>query len=120
MRHDSTPRNSGQDDLIDFACSDTYRDHYAAQGLTYAAGRYKQKTPLRLPVWSDETDALYDKKRELEREVRLLRLENDQLLRHARVRDRAPIMPAPGGHSATVFQGVVHCDASGEGTDAPG
>ena len=54
MRHHSTPRNSGQDDLIDFACSDTFRDHYAAQGLTYAAGRYKQKTPLRLPVWTDE------------------------------------------------------------------
>ena len=27
------------DDLIDFPVSDLWRDHYAAQGMTYAAGR---------------------------------------------------------------------------------
>ncbi len=120
MADDTRSLFSKQGDLIDFACSDTYRDHYAAQGLTYPAGRCQQKAPIRIPVWTDETDALHERKRELELEVRLLRLENEQLRRDARVPDRGPIMPAPGGHSSTVFQGVVECDASGESADDPG
>lgn len=31
------------DDMIDFPVSDLWRDHYAAQGLTYPAGRYPTK-----------------------------------------------------------------------------
>ena len=117
MRHHSTRINSAQGDLIDFPCSDTYRDHYAAQGLTYPAGRCQQKAPIRIPVWTDETDALHEKNRKLEFKVYLLSFENDKLRRAARVPDPAPIMPAPGGHSSTVFQGVVECDASGEDAD---
>ena len=31
------------EDMIDYPVSDVYRDHYAAQGLTYPAGRYPKK-----------------------------------------------------------------------------
>jgi len=34
-----------QDDLIDFPVSDLWRDHYAAQGLTYPSGRYPKPAP---------------------------------------------------------------------------
>ncbi len=32
-----------QEDMIDFPVSDLWRDHYAAQGLTYPSGRYSKK-----------------------------------------------------------------------------
>jgi hypothetical protein len=35
------------DDLIDFPVTDRWRDHYAAQGLTYPSGRYPKRTPQR-------------------------------------------------------------------------
>jgi len=31
------------EDLIDFPVSDLYRDHYAAQGMTYPSGRYPKR-----------------------------------------------------------------------------
>ena len=33
------------EDMIDFPVSDVFRDHYAAQGLTYPSGRYPKKDP---------------------------------------------------------------------------
>jgi hypothetical protein len=41
MRRHSTiaVRVQPPEDLVDFACSDSFRDHFAAQGLTYYAGR---------------------------------------------------------------------------------
>ena len=35
-------------DAIDFPCADVWRDHYAAQGLTYSAGR--RERPLQPPL----------------------------------------------------------------------
>ena len=96
MEDDSTPiRPTQREDYIDYRVSDLFRDHYAAQGLTYPAGRRQEKAPIPIPVWTDETDALHERKRELELEVRLLRLENDQLRRHARVPEPGPAMPTP-------------------------
>ncbi len=47
-----------QENLIDFPVSDTFRDHYAAQHLTYSAGRAAPQTRPRLPVdplgWTDD------------------------------------------------------------------
>jgi len=42
MRKNSTinVRVQPPEDQIDFRCSDTFRDHYAAQGLTYPSGRF--------------------------------------------------------------------------------
>jgi len=36
------------DDMIDFRVSDTWRDHYAAQGLTYSSGRHERVIERRL------------------------------------------------------------------------
>ena len=105
MRNHSTHVHSPQDDLIDFACSDTCRDDYAAQGLTYTADGSKPKARLRIRDWTDETDALHERNRELELEVRLLRLENEQLHRQARVPDRGPIIPSPGSQAPS-YRGV--------------
>ena len=121
MGEDSTPRAATQrEDYIDYRVSDLYRDHYAAQGLTYPSGRCQRKPSLRVANWNDEIDAAKKRIAELELDNRLLRLENAQLHRNARVPDQGPIRPAAGGHASTVFQGVVECDASGENADAPG
>ena len=90
MRNHTIHGHSPQDDLIDFACSDTCRDDYAAQGLTYTADRSKPKAPLRVRDWNDETDALHERNRELELEVRLLKLEKAEVQR-----------PPSNGHSAS-------------------
>jgi len=72
------------DDLIDFPVSDVWRDHYAAQGLTYPSGRkLLERNSLRsrsLPGsnWTDKTDTLRAGIRELEIENRLLKLELQQ------------------------------------------
>jgi hypothetical protein len=49
MQNHSTFIDGGQppDDYIDFPVSDTFRDHYAAQGLTYSSGRSSRKTENR-------------------------------------------------------------------------
>jgi hypothetical protein len=40
LRHSTIAvRPQPPEGLIDFACSDSFRDHFAAQGLTFAAGR---------------------------------------------------------------------------------
>lgn len=42
------------EDMIDFPVSDVWRDQYAAQGLTYSAGRYPRViTPARERGYSD-------------------------------------------------------------------
>ena len=41
------------DDYIDFPVADCWRDHYAAQGLTYPSGRKERPQPTR-PGFSDE------------------------------------------------------------------
>lgn len=43
------------EDMIDFPVSDVWRDHYAAQGLTYPSGRYpaRAKTKERERGYSD-------------------------------------------------------------------
>ena len=72
------------EDLIDFAVSETFRDHYASQGLTYPSGRkLPERNSLRsrsLPGsnWTDEADTLRARIRELEIENRLLKLELQQ------------------------------------------
>ena len=38
------------EDLIDFPVSDLWRDHYAAQGLTYPSGRYPKTAPAIPPT----------------------------------------------------------------------
>jgi hypothetical protein len=42
------------DDMIDFPVSDSYRDHYAAQGLTYPAGR-REKPPSNSTPQTNQT-----------------------------------------------------------------
>jgi hypothetical protein len=45
------------EDLIDFPISDTFRDHFAAQGLSYPSGRYPRRPgqqPQRRPVENSE------------------------------------------------------------------
>lgn len=47
-----------QTDLIDFPVSDSFRDHFARQGLTYFSGRREPKPqtclPIVLPAWTDD------------------------------------------------------------------
>lgn len=48
-----------QDDLIDFPCSDLFRDHYAAQGMTFGSGRYARRPdPPKPDAPPDETGTL--------------------------------------------------------------
>jgi uncharacterized small protein (DUF1192 family) len=43
------------EDMIDFRVSDSYRDHYAAQGLTYPAGRRERRPqPQKERGYSDQ------------------------------------------------------------------
>jgi len=41
------------EDMIDFPVSDLWRDHYAAQGLTYASGRYPERAKTKERGYSD-------------------------------------------------------------------
>lgn len=45
------------EDLIDFPVSDVWRDHYAAQGLTYPSGRYPRRPPQQPPPQHGYSDA---------------------------------------------------------------
>jgi uncharacterized small protein (DUF1192 family) len=41
------------EDMIDFPVSDVWRDHYAAQGLTYPSGRYPDRPKPKERGYSD-------------------------------------------------------------------
>lgn len=71
------------EDLIDYPVSDTFRDHYAAQGLTYPSGRYPRKT-ARYPQggYAEQTKELDTLRRELsiwKSRFMLCQQENDDL-----------------------------------------
>jgi len=40
-------------DFIDFPVNDVWRDHYAAQGLTYPSGRREQRDNVNVPKVTD-------------------------------------------------------------------
>ena len=72
MRHDD-------EDMIDFPVSESFRDQYAAQGLTYPAGRYPKTSggipPRPVGGVSDEDDDAHAKIHNLLRIIRLQRVE---------------------------------------------
>ena len=47
------------DDYIDFPVSALWREHYAAQGLTYDIGRRRQSEPPRYPVSVESSETLH-------------------------------------------------------------
>ncbi len=111
--------HSPQDDLIDFACSDTYRDDYAAQGLTYTADGSRPKGRLRIPDWHSELDEAQAENHALKREIRLLRLENAELRRQPSNGHR-PSAEEPARRSPSRgFQGVLDQADQSEDLDAP-
>jgi hypothetical protein len=78
------------EDLIDFPVSDTFRDHFAAQGLSYPSGRYPRgpgQQPLLRPVEdSEHLDAIRSerdgwKSRALHLQAQLAKLQ-EELKRH--------------------------------------
>ena len=60
-----------QEDMIDFPVSDLWREHYAAQGLTYLAGSRSPRRQIDARSDSDLVGVL--------REVRALRAELNEL-----------------------------------------
>jgi len=44
------------DDFIDFTVSDTFRDHYAAQNLTYPSGRKNRQLEIRQQIGFQKLD----------------------------------------------------------------
>ena len=60
-------------DLIDFPVSDLWRDHYAAQGLTYPSGR-KERPPQETPPTETELASLHTTIEELGKRIEELKL----------------------------------------------
>ncbi len=75
MRNDTTRVHSAQGDQIDFRVSNSFREHYAAQGLTYDIGRRQPNARPRIPDWNDEIHEAQKVNRDLQNELRLQRLE---------------------------------------------
>ena len=68
------------EDMIDFPVSDVWRDHYAAQGLTYPAGRAPKKDP-RIPAtprggFSDED---FDAQLNIKRLMAVIRAQRSEI-----------------------------------------
>ena len=72
------------EDMIDFPVSDLWRDHYAAQGLTYPSGRYKRKpTPKPERGYSDLSGDGWSKVEELVKALNLKQAEIERLKEQA-------------------------------------
>lgn len=69
------------EDMIDFRVSDSYRDHYAAQGLTYPAGRYERTPAIPQPErgYSDLDGDGWSKVGELIKSLNLKQAEIERL-----------------------------------------
>lgn len=95
------------EDLIDFACSDTFRDHYAAQGLTYSSER-KQPSAVSRQRFLEQTNAL----RVAEREASEWRAKARDLegrcakLEAIFEKLQLPAEPQPAGRVANDYQGI--------------
>lgn len=106
------PPHAGED-MIDFACSDAYRDHFAAQGLTYSAGRRtpKPRLPLvsrdRLVEQVDQLRGQVDEQKEaitqLRLEVEALELAIQKNLIWAWRSGMSPTEPSPSGRDLNVL-----------------
>ena len=104
-------------DYIDFPVSDTYRDHYAAQGLTYPSGRRWQRPRaaklhrMVLLGSDDRADTLTRQNAKLEREVQRLGKEVAQFQEQLwALSKREPV----NKKTAATFTGIPDLDACTE------